>query len=120
MAEQKNFPFFMLWDSPKQVTQEVLNSFEGTAAAMRWAFDHRPDPNGRSIEWLAHHLGIRRQRLSRMLNQGDFKLDPSLVPMWDFLTGWTAVSQLIERRRDEIKQMRVDGIHKAIQEKVAA
>lgn len=119
MKLDKDF-VFIFYEDPCAVDPEIIASFESTSDAIRWSYNHRKQPEFRSMQWLSEQLGIRRQRLSRMLNQGDFKLDPSLVPMWDFLTGWTAVSQLIERRRDEIKQMRVDGIHKAIQEKVAA
>lgn len=121
--EQKNLSFLILWDSPKEISERIVEKFESTADAIRWSFDNRPDPGGRSIQWIAHHLKVRRQRLSRILNHGDFKLDPAQVPMWDFLVGNTAVSQYVKltkkRMKKRIAQERTKTL-KTLKERIAA
>lgn len=122
--EQVNLGFFTLWECPKEVSQEVIRSFEGsTHKAIKWSFDHRTDPNGKPIAWLAKQLGMRRSTLSRMINHGDFKLDPAKVHLWDFLVGTKAVSQLVESEKtkliDAISQTQLESI-KLIMERNAA
>jgi len=118
--EQREFSFFMLWDSPKTVDIEIVKGFSSDHEAMKYGFEHRPDPGGRTIAWLAHHLGVARQRLSRMLGHGDFKLPASKVHLFDFFVGNTAYSQYIELQKESFKRRRVEAIQRAIEEKVAA
>lgn len=121
--EQKNLGFLILWDSPVEIDDSVIEQFQSTSDAIKWSFDHRKDPGGRSIQWIANHLKVRRQRLSRILNHGDFKLDPAQVPMWDFLVGNTAVSQYVKltrkRMKKQIAQERTKTL-KALKERIAA
>lgn len=121
--EQKNLGFLILWDSPVEIDDSVIEQFQSTADAVKWSFELRKDPGGRSIQWIANHLKMRSQRLSRILNHGDFKLDPAQVPMWDFLVGNTAVNQYVKltrkRMKKQIAQERTKTL-KALKERIAA
>lgn len=96
-------------DKPSQVDCEIVEAFNNTSDAIKWSFLNRPQPEFRSLQWIANQLGMRRATLSRLINHGDFKLDASLIPAWDFLVGNTAVSQYIklcfERFEEERKTL---------------
>lgn len=113
-----NKDFLFIFDSdPELVSQEIIGQFRNTSDAISWSFKNRKKPEYRSVQWLSDRLCIRRQRLSRMLNHGDYKMDASLIPMWDFLVGNTAVSQYIQLCFDRFKQERQLMREKVIEEK---
>ena len=56
---------------PVAIERSIVEGFKSTGEAVKWAFEHRTDAGGKSVEWMAKHLGIKRQRLSRILNHGD-------------------------------------------------
>lgn len=101
-------------DKPSQVDCEIVEAFNNTSDAIKWSFLNRPQPEFRSLHWIANQLGMRRATLSRLINHGDFKLDASLIPAWDFLVGNKAVSQFIESEKtkliDAITQTQLESI----------
>lgn len=117
---QLEIPLFVALRPPSAVGDDVLATFRTTACAIRWAFTNRDNPGGKPVAWLASHLGMRRQRLSRILNHGDFKLDPALVSRWDCLVGNTAVSQYVELQKRHLLEERKRVINHALDARLAA
>lgn len=117
---QLEIPLFVALKPPAAVPEEVLATFTTTADAIRWAYEHRDNPGGKPVAWLAAHLGMRRQRLSRILNHGDFKLDPALVSRWDCLVGNSAVSQYVELQKRHLLEERKRVINHALDARLAA
>lgn len=114
--EQVGLPFFMVWDTPQDVPDSVIDEFENITEAFRWAFKYRTDPQGKSIEWLAKHLGMRRSTLSRLIHYGDFNMNPTKVYLWDRLVGNNAVSKLVERSKARLEKQIIEERMKIIEQ----
>jgi len=114
--EQVGLPFFMVWDTPEDVPAAVVEQFGSTTDAFRWSFKNRTDPNGKSIEWLAKHLGMRRSTLSRLINHGDFNMNPAKVHLWDRLVGNNAVSKFVEFSKEKLEKQIIQGRMKVIEQ----
>lgn len=120
MSMQWDLPLICALDSTKGVSQEVIEGFGSTWEALKWAYENRTNPGGKPVSWLAKNMGMQRQRLSRMLNIGDFKMDPGLCHLWDCLVGNTALTQYVELQGERVKQARAQVIEQAIRERLAA
>lgn len=118
--DQGELPLMCALSSPSAVPADVVAGFATTAQAVKWAFENRTNPGGKPVSWIAKNLGVQRQRLSRILNHGDFKLDAGKVPLWDYLVGNTAVSQYVALQRDRIVKRRAELLEAFLMERAAA
>lgn len=117
---QIELPLVAVISSQITVDRAVVEGFRSTSEAIKWSFDHRTNPGGKSIEWLAKHIGVRRQRLSRILNHVDFKLDTAKVALWDCLVGNKAVSQFVEIERERLVAAIAMAFQEAINQRMLA
>lgn len=101
---QYEIPLFAVLEGPAKACNTIVSTFTSTSQAIRWSYDNRTNAAAKPISWLAYHMGMQRQRLSRILNHGDFKLDPSVVHLWDCLVGNQAVSQYVELEKQRINE----------------
>lgn len=117
---QYEIPLMAVVNGPAKAPDSVVNCFDSTSEAIKWSYANRSNPGGKSIAWLAHHMGMKRQRLSRVLNFGDFKMDPARVHLWDCLVGNCAVSQYVELEKQRINAAAAEVIGNAIKARFSA
>jgi hypothetical protein len=120
MNTQREIPLAVALSGPAKVAESDVAAFTSTSDAIRWSFKNRTNEGGKPIAWLAHHMGMQRQRLSRILNHGDFKLDPASVHLWDCLVGNQAVSQYIELEKQRLNEQVARVVNEAIKARFAA
>lgn len=118
--QQYEIPLMAVLNGPVKASDEVVSSFKSTSDAIKWSFENRTHKDSKSVAWLAHHMGMQRQRLSRILNHGDFKMDPAQVHLWDCLTGTQAVSQYVEMEKQRINAAAAEVVNNAIKARLAA
>lgn len=117
---QYEIPLMAVLNGPTKAPVEAVEAFTCTADAVRWSYENRTHADSKSVAWLAHHMGMQRQRLSRVLNHGDFKLDAARVHLWDCLVGNCAVSQYVELEKQRINQAAAEVVNNAIKARFAA
>ena len=117
---QYEIPLMAVLNGPTKAPAEVVEKFASTSDAIKWSFEHRTHGDSKSVAWLAHHMGMQRQRLSRVLNHGDFKMDAARVHLWDCLVGNQAVSQYVELEKARINAAAAEVVNHAIKARFAA
>lgn len=117
---QYEIPLMAVLNGPTKAPESVVASFSSTSDAIKWSYENRTHSAAKSVAWLAHHMGMQRQRLSRILNHGDFKMDPAQVHLWDCLTGTLAVSQYVEMEKQRINAAAAEVVNSAIKARFAA
>lgn len=117
---QYEIPLMAVLNGPTKAPDAVVAGFASTSDAIKWSFENRSHADSKSVAWLAHHMGMQRQRLSRVLNHGDFKLDAARVHLWDCLVGNCAVSQYVELEKQRINQAAAEVVNAAIKARFAA
>ena len=117
---QYEIPLMAVLNGPTKAPEAVVLSFASTSDAIKWSYENRTHADSKSIAWLAHHMGMQRQRLSRVLNHGDFKMDAARVHLWDCLVGNCAVSQYVELEKQRINAAAAEVVNNAIKARFAA
>ena len=117
---QYEIPLMAVINGPTKAPESVVAGFTSTTEAIRWGYQSRTNAGGKTVAWLAHHMGMQRQRLSRVLNHGDFKMDAARIHLWDCLVGNTAATQYIELERARINSAAAEVVNNAIKARFAA
>ncbi len=117
---QYEIPLMAVVNGPTKAPESVVQGFSSTSDAIKWSYANRSNPGGKTIAWLAHHMGMKRQRLCSVMNFGDFKMDPARVHLWDCLVGNCAVSQYVELEKQRINAAAAEVIQQALQAMFAA
>ena len=117
---QYEIPLMAVLNGPTRAPESVVEGFESTSCAIKWSYENRSHKDSKSIAWLAHHMGMQRQRLSRVLNHGDFKIDAARVHLWDCLVGNQAVSQYIDLEKQRINSAAAEVVNNAIKARLQA
>lgn len=117
---QYELPLLCVLNGAKPVPSEVVESWQSLHDAINWSFAKRGDEVVKTVDWMARHLGMKRQHVSRMLNKRDLKLDSIQGHIWDCLTSWKAYEQFTELEKRRIAERATEQLTKAIQARMAA
>lgn len=117
---QYQLPLMCVLNGPKRVPEDVLNTWQSLHDAIAWSFKERGSDAVKTTQWLAEHLQMRRQHVSRMIKRQDLKLDSIQGHVWDCLTGWTAYEQYTQLEKRRISERAAADMATAIQARMAA
>lgn len=102
---QYQLPLICVLDGrPSRVDPVIVATWKSAHDAGRWSFENRSKPGAKTKRWMAEHLQMRAQHVTRFLDLRDLKLDPVQAHMWDWLTGWSALEQWAEAEKQRIAE----------------
>ena len=117
---QYQLPLMCVLNGPNPVPAEVVNEWKTTHDAALWAFENRDSKTAKTKKWVAEHMQMRVQHVTRLLDKRDLKLDPVQAHMWDYLCGWTAIDQFRKAEIERINQNAAEQINAALKARLAA
>lgn len=120
-AMQYQLPLMCVLDGrPQRVDDTIVSTWQSAHDAACWSFDKRTRPTAKSKRWMAEHLQMRVQHVTRLLAVRDIKLDEVQAHMWDWLTGWSALAQWAEREKQLIAERASEQLTQAFRGRFAA
>lgn len=117
---QYQLPLMCVLNGPKPVPAETVATWKTPHDAATWAFNNRDNQTVKTKKWMAEHLQMRAQHVTRLLEKRDLKLDSIQSHMWDCLCGWTAMDQFKQAEVERINRDAAEQIQHAIKARFAA